>query len=722
MPVPLTRKRLWAYRVLLLIAAPAVVLGLSEIGLRVFGYGYNPDFLVPDEMDDSKVRDNYRFAWRFFPPALARAPQPIRVERAKPQDVHRIVVLGGSAAMGDPQPAFGLVRVLQRLLEHRHPGESFEVINAAVTAVNSHVVLSIAQDCRRLDAGIWIVYMGNNEVNGPYGSGTVFGSRRPPRSVIRASLAYQKTRLGQWMASMLARNDQLVPEHWGGLEMFLDQQVTADDPDMKRVYANFEANLDQILSLARNAGVPVLLSTVAVNLEDSAPFMSQSRPEDTGEIERLLQEEQWAQVVDFCEEFINAHGDVFADLQFYLGTALVVQGKMKEAREAFQRACDLDTLRFRADSHINNIIRQVAAAGGDGISLTDGEQVLSRADANGIPGKEFFYEHVHLTFTGNYHLGLELAKEIEKTLGFTSALPWLSEEACAAALGFSSFHRREILQEMRLRLRTPPFQKQFGHDKREAEIDAAIEQLGEQLVPAAAQRLEETYRELMAKNPNDWVLRQQFAFLLGSLNELKAAAAQWEAVVNAIPHDPASRFQLGAMRNRLEQWTAAETALREAIRLRDQHPKAWNSLGICLSRQSRFPEAYQCFQKAVEFDPSFAEALMNWGMVLQNQGDAESARNRFERAVLADPNHVPSYVKLGQTLTKANAFERAAEVYGKIVSLLPEDPGARINLALVHLKLGHRSQAIDEFQTALALDPGNRLAREYLGKLQALEE
>ena len=54
---------------------------------------------------------------------------------------------------GDPpatlydEPAFGCGRVLEALLQARDPGQRFEVVNVAVTAINSHVIRSIARDC-----------------------------------------------------------------------------------------------------------------------------------------------------------------------------------------------------------------------------------------------------------------------------------------------------------------------------------------------------------------------------------------------------------------------------------------------------------------------------------------------------------------------------------------------------------------------------------------------
>jgi hypothetical protein len=105
---------------------------------------------------------------------MARTPHETIIATPKPDGVYRIFLFGESAA-GDPEPDFGLARMLTVLLEARFPGTRFEVINAAVTAINSHVVRGIGASSLAHELDLWLLYMGNNEVIGPYGAGTVFG-------------------------------------------------------------------------------------------------------------------------------------------------------------------------------------------------------------------------------------------------------------------------------------------------------------------------------------------------------------------------------------------------------------------------------------------------------------------------------------------------------------------------------------------------------------------
>ena len=65
--------RAWAVRLGLVVLAPALVLGLLEVGLRLAGYGYPTGFFIPTDTP-GRWRTNERFGWRFFPRALARNP------------------------------------------------------------------------------------------------------------------------------------------------------------------------------------------------------------------------------------------------------------------------------------------------------------------------------------------------------------------------------------------------------------------------------------------------------------------------------------------------------------------------------------------------------------------------------------------------------------------------------------------------------------------------
>ena len=131
------RRRQWFFR-LFALALPLFLFLALELILRLFGYGYPVGFFLKGEVNGQAARiDNQQFSRRYFPPGLARSPQPALFPAVKAPGTMRIFILGESAAMGDPEPSFGFGRVLETMLRERWPGKKIEVINTAVTAINS---------------------------------------------------------------------------------------------------------------------------------------------------------------------------------------------------------------------------------------------------------------------------------------------------------------------------------------------------------------------------------------------------------------------------------------------------------------------------------------------------------------------------------------------------------------------------------------------------------
>ncbi|MBL8296398.1 MAG: hypothetical protein JNN08_31425, partial [Bryobacterales bacterium] len=192
--------REWILRLVLVFGSPLVFLGLVELAARATGVGYPGSFLV-------EGATNEKFGWRFFPRTIARTPAPFVV-----QGQRRVFVLGESAAMGFPDPGFGLAPHLQAAL-----GGEWRVFNAAMTAINSHVIREIARECARQQPQVFVVYLGNNEVVGPFGAGTIFG-KFSALPVIRAQVWLTRWQAGQW----LFRSPEISDE-WRGLEFFKDR-------------------------------------------------------------------------------------------------------------------------------------------------------------------------------------------------------------------------------------------------------------------------------------------------------------------------------------------------------------------------------------------------------------------------------------------------------------------------------------------------------------------
>ena len=445
-----------------------------EAGLRLGGYGYPTAFFIgPDA--DGIYTSNLQFGWRFFPRSLARTPVPCFLS-AKPAGTSASSFSGvrrrraaGPVVQFWPDPRSPAPRAL--------PGRE---VRGGQCGDDGDQLARGAGDrprLRRPSAGPFRRLHGKQR-----GGRALRPGHRLPAVVaepefIRANVWLKSTRVGQLLGDAMGwlrpRKDG-SPTAWQGMEMFMGNQVAADDPRLPAVYDNFRQNLIDICGIARRAGAGVILSTVAVNLKDCPPFASQHRsdlsPEELTKWKSLYQagvelesKEKWPEAIAKYEAAARID-DRFAELPFRLGRCLAALGRSAEARDQFVLARDLDALRFRADSRINAIIREVAAEQeAAGVRLVDAEQSLANSDlaVGGIPGEGLFYEHVHFTFDGNYLLARAFLDEVEAALPQLAASrkqePILSREQCAESLALTPWDEYQMANLMAEVTSRPPF-------------------------------------------------------------------------------------------------------------------------------------------------------------------------------------------------------------------------------------------------------------------------
>jgi len=533
-------RRRWTLQVAAAVFIPVVALVIFELALRIAGLGFSTSLLVPCTVKGTPASCyNLFFATPYFPAGMVQTPRLYSVPKTKAPNTYRIFVLGESAAMGDPDSAYGFSRYLEVMLRERFPAMKFEVVNTGSVAINSHVVLRIAEGLADQKPDLFIIYSGNNEVVGPYGPGTMLTSVGMSKSAVRASTFFRSTRIGQLVTKLGTKKRE-----WHGMEMFLDEQVPASSPLMPKAYANYEENLGETIRIAQAVGAKVIVSTVATNLKDCAPFASLHRknlsPNDLNRWSALVNKGGEFDVANSPAEAMKQYqaaaaiDDEYAELEFRMARIAVKLGDYKVAREHFLRARDLDTLRFRADSRINEINRSVAAR--SGVTLVDAEKVLSDAAPNGIIGTDQIYEHVHMTPEGNYLLARAMFAEIAPKLAQDSqALVPLSEAECERLLALTGFDRWRIANEMFGRLQKAPFTNQLNHSEQLFHFAWGAEPPSENPNDTVTQ-----YQWAIARNPEDPMLHLRFGNFLFPYNRNATAeqigmAQPWDGYPMFLP-------------------------------------------------------------------------------------------------------------------------------------------------------------------------------------------
>ena len=717
-----SKRRLFRWTAALLL--PLLTLLVLELVLRLFGIGFPTHFFVPAGDSFAGVfQENQRFGWRFFPRRLARVPDPVRVSMVKPSRTCRIFVFGESAALGDPEPAYGFSRILRELLEARCPGTRFEVINASMTAINSYAILPIAQDCVPFQADLWIVYMGNNEVVGPFGAGSVFGAKSPPLWVVRANLALKRTALGQALDRLWQRSPASgAPAQWEGMQMMLDQQIRATDPALQRVYAHFSEDLNGILSLASRAGVKTIVSTVSSNLKDCPPFASLNRadlgaPDKRKWQDLLTKGAELETRKDYPQALAQyrqaaALDDTFAELAFRMARCHQALGDLASARAEYARARDLDALRFRADTEINRLVREACSGQKhDGVRLFNSESVLTDTCEFGIAGAECFWDHVHYNFTGNYLVARGLAEQVlallspSKVIVSATNAGFLTEDECRQRLAFTVFDERAVLAEMLRRVKDPPFTAQLGHSALVVSWTQRMAELDQKLDADGMSKAAEIYDAALARRSGDWRLHERLAFLLEAKDDLAGAAGHWQTVTELVPEEAEAWYKLGDVCSRQGKPIEAERYYRRVLQLRPSSFEAMNGLGLALLDNGHPEEATRLFARALAVNPKFAQVHVNWGLLESHRGNLAAAEAHYREALRCDPDSVGAHIDLGNLLAAQQKHAGAVEQYQQALKIRANQPAAHLALANSLTALGRTAEAVPHYREAIHLDP-----------------
>jgi tetratricopeptide (TPR) repeat protein len=681
--------RVWIHRALAAVAIPVLLLLGLEGGLRLAGFGKSVRFLIPDDKP-GYYRTNPDFAGSFLPGNFDLRPLNFRVSARKPANTVRIVVLGESAAEGIPVPSFAFAAQLRAQLRARRPDREFEVINTGIVAINSHVIYQIARELSGFAPDLFVVYMGNNEVVGPYGPGCAYLSEMPPMWIIRLSVFVRSTRTGQLMADLLGRlaGRGRPPAEWGGMAMFVNNSVRGDDPRLEAVYRNFEANLGDIVRVAQGAGARTLLCTVASNIRDCAPFLSLHRegladPElaawgrafNRGRIEWLIGDRSAAR-----DDLLQALpiDPQYADTSFMLGAIDLEDGKVESARRHLLDAEHWDALRFRPDPRINEAIRRVARGNAPSVSLLDAALLMGSDPASDAApaGRGIFFEHVHFDWDGNYMLARAMAEASEAALfgAEKGALPWLGSPGCAAALGYTAHERPTMLQKIATIVQNPPFTNQLTYCEDEARLahGTALAR-ADAADPGKLRLAKEVVQAAGARDPENADLAKLAEDIDDDMGDLPGALAQARRAGDLQPDSFALGTDEAIKLSRLGRYSEAERLLEQTAAScppRDRVAMA-PAFADLFTRTRRFDDGRRYLDGEISRHPTDASLRLLRGRLSRLAGDNAGAERELRAILAADPGNPGALEELVNML---GALGRTAEAEKATLGALERQP------------------------------------------------
>lgn len=563
--------------------------------MRLCGYGYSTKFFE-DTGDGKALTTNQKFGWQFYSRANATAPTPILFLKQKAPGTFRIFILGESAAAGTPDPAFGFARQMELMLRDQYPGNPFEVINAAMRGIDSHIIRQIAGECAELSPDLFIIYAGNNEQIGLHAPSPGEFQLTNLRW-LRFQHALKRTKLAQLGESFLGRlaGDKMRKEQ--DMEFFRGQRIAFDDPKRDSVYGNYAANLRDICRSAKSAEAEAIVCSVAVNLHDFPPLGSLHQRDW-----KLEEQEQWKQFYsagiqaearrEFSAALTNYESaarldDHFAELLFRMARCFEAVGKLSEAQHYYALARDWDALPFRTDSRLNGIIHSATTNAAPHVHFVDVEKLFAASllAENGVPGAKIFYEHVHLKFDGDYLLASSLVPAVAAALKLSSpSKPVLSRQECARRLACTRIDEANMEAAMARLTANPPFLDQLDHAARQAAADADVQRKLGQVLPEEIDQVIATHQQAIRSRPDDWMLHFNLGNLLNQVGRPQLAVSEFAEVVKRLPRH--ANFRI-AYANALRQSNRRDEAAEQfaaALKIDPQNEAARQALDVLRRR------------------------------------------------------------------------------------------------------------------------------------------
>ena len=369
----------WFYAVLVLI--PILIILLLEITLRLFNYGRIYDQWIP--MGEDKLTLNPEIAYRYFYTTenVPSAGQNY-FDAIKKENSYRIFVMGGSSAAGFPySPNGSFARYLKKRFEIIYPHKKVEVVNIAMSAINSYAIRDMIPGVLNQSPDLIIIYAGHNEYYGALGVGSV-ETLGDTRFLVNTVIWLNRFKTFELLRAVINSITGLISgpvKIEGTLMARMSQRQLIPYNSEKYISGinQFKDNLSDILAMTKNENVPVILGTLVSNLKDQRPFESYN-----------------------SDEYPDAK-DVFN-----LAAIKLNQSNIVAADSLYRLAKDLDALRWRASEEINRTIEKLGKKFEYPVVKLD--SALSTYSLNGIVGDDLITDHLHPNLRGYQIMGKEI--------------------------------------------------------------------------------------------------------------------------------------------------------------------------------------------------------------------------------------------------------------------------------------------------------------------------
>ena len=605
------------YFYIILTIIPLIFFLLLEVGLRIFGYGFNNEQW--DTATEGKLMLNQEIAKRYFY-ETTRIPfsnQDVFDVEKKP-NAFRVFVLGGSSAAGYPfSPLGSFSRYVRDRLKLLYPSSEIEVVNLSMTAINSYAIRDLFPGVLEQKPDLILIYAGHNEYYGALGVGSMesLGTSREMVNLLLYLNKYKTVELLrntiQWIMKLFSGTSE-APSGTLMSRMAQDQYIAFESETFNNGILQFEGNIRDVIEMAKENNVPVIMSTLISNLKDQHPFIT-----------------------------MNTESYPPAEKIYRQAKKELREGNIEIADSLFRFAKDLDGLRFRAPEKMNRTI--IFLSKEFKLPIVDADSVFSLLSPHKIIGNNIMTDHLHTTLEGQLILGKLFFKKMEESDYLPKSEKINFSDREQDSITVANFHFTEldsIISDFRIKI----LKNDWPFISKEKKIpNSALLKLKDTADSLAAEVLDDkiTWEEAHRKMATYYLTRKHLNIFL---EEMDALISQYPVIIEYYDYVANVLIQIN-------DYERAHKYLKSGYEIK---PNAFKTkwLGTIDLYNSKLESAEKYLNESLNFDAKDAQVWYNLAGIYVKRNDYKKALELVNKALSIKANY-PEAVNLQEQLQNA---------------------------------------------------------------------
>lgn len=229
----------------------------------------------------------------------------------------------------------------------------------------------------------------------------------------------------------------------------------------------------------------------------------------------------------------------------------------------------------------------------------------------------------------------------------------------------------------------------------------------------------EHYHDALQLDPENVMVIENYGATCLELGRYEEALANFQHALELDPGSPDAMYGRGRTYFCMEKTDLALEDLSVVVRLDPENTLAWSMLGQVKLYLGQNAEALECFDKALAMDPD----ILIYDFRAQAKtalGDLSGALDELQEGLKQEPENEELAELYGMTLMEMLRYEEAAEIFGRLIELLPTDVTPYLRRGEAWYQLGNSAAAMADFRQSLEI--ARKYQPEYIEQCQKIVE